>query len=87
MKYEVIALDVWGNARDGYEVNQGLHTGNYVEVDTLEHHAFFRSLKKQGILDSYKGMCIDNGICSEDTIYVVRKRDMKPLFDLQKVEG
>lgn len=86
MKYEVISLDVWGNARDGFIVNDAIHTGNYVEVDTLEHHKFFRSLKKQGIVDSYKGMGIDD-ISDDFHVYVYRRRDMKPLFDLEIVEG
>ena len=33
MQYEVISYDVWGNARDGFEVNQLFHTGRHVEVD------------------------------------------------------
>lgn len=32
MKYEVITLDVWGNAKDGWDVNQAFHTGRFVEI-------------------------------------------------------
>ena len=32
MKYEVHSLDVWGNARDGWEVNQAFHTGICIEI-------------------------------------------------------
>lgn len=86
MRYEVISYDVWGNARDGYEVNQAFHTGEFVEVDPYaEHHTFFRSLKKQGAISSYAGMKVDE-IGDETCLYVVRERDMKPLFELRRVE-
>ena len=32
MRYEVIELDVWGNAREGFEVNAMYHTGVYITV-------------------------------------------------------
>ena len=31
-KYEVISYDVWGNARDGFEVNAAYSTGRVVEI-------------------------------------------------------
>ena len=32
-KYEVISYDVWGNVRDGFEVNAAYRTGRVVEID------------------------------------------------------
>ena len=32
-KYEVISYDVWGNAREGFQVNAAYSTGRVVEID------------------------------------------------------
>lgn len=32
-KYKIISLDVWGNAKDGWEVNDKFNTGIVVELD------------------------------------------------------
>jgi hypothetical protein len=32
--YELIEYDVWGNARDGYEVNQAFHTNQFYDIDS-----------------------------------------------------
>jgi hypothetical protein len=35
--YEIISLDVWGNAKDGFTVNNAFRTGRTVEVTAVEH--------------------------------------------------
>jgi hypothetical protein len=32
MKFEILSIDVWGNAKDGFTINQSFHTGVFVEI-------------------------------------------------------
>lgn len=36
-KYEVITLDVWGNAKDGFSVNDAFRPGVEIEVTAVEY--------------------------------------------------
>lgn len=75
MKFEVISYDVWGNARDGFEVNQAFHTGRYIEVDeNTSDAAINRRLGVQGI--SWDG---DPAY----TLYGTLKRNGMPALELQ----
>jgi hypothetical protein len=51
MKYEVISYDVWGNSRDGFEVNQAFHTGDYIELpDDASDYLINRRLGVRGVV-------------------------------------
>lgn len=30
--YELITYDIWGNAKDGFQVNQAFHSGHFISV-------------------------------------------------------
>ncbi len=50
-RYELIEYDVWGNRRDGYEVNQAFHTKQYFDIDTdWDDKRLIKELKGQGII-------------------------------------
>lgn len=47
--YEVIGFDVWGNEKDGYEVNDAYHTGDYVTLPLEASDAdIIRAVKQAG---------------------------------------
>ena len=49
MRYEVISYDVWGNARDGWNVNQAFYTGRFVEIpEGATNEQIVRILKDAG---------------------------------------
>ena len=85
MKYEAIALDVWGNAKDGFEVNQSFHTGNFYDVpDWADNRVkILTCLKLQGCISSFSNMEIDQS--NEDAIYINDKNNGKPLLELRRV--
>lgn len=48
--YEIVDYDVWGNTRDGYEVNAAYNTGCYVDIpDNATDYQINRILGVRGI--------------------------------------
>lgn len=33
MKYRIVSLDVWGNKKDGYEINAAYNTDNFIDIE------------------------------------------------------
>lgn len=53
--FRVFSLDVWGNARDGYDVNEQHDTGTeitYRYKDTLSDAQIIRGLRRAGVIDT-----------------------------------
>ena len=75
MEYEVITYDVWGNARDGFEVNQAFTTGHYIEVsEETSDMAINRRLGIRGVeWDGEPGY----------VLYGTLKRNGKPALELR----
>ncbi len=49
-KYKVWVYDVWGNAHDGFEVNNRFSTSIFIEVDPDDDAQIIRELKSAGII-------------------------------------
>lgn len=81
MNYEVYELDVWGNTKEGFTVNQWENTciGIEVEIDTTNRQ-LFRRLREAGFIIP-KG-CLVNDV-SEDMIEI-SLRNGKPYLNLVK---
>lgn len=79
MKYEIISYDVWGNTRDGYEVNAAYHTGQTVDIDPqASDYAINRRLGLRGV--TWEGE-------PEYRLYGTVKRNGKPACELRPVGG
>ena len=77
MKYQVISYDVWGNARDGFEVNQAFTTSQFIELDGSESdRTINRRLGFNGL--SWDG---EHGY----TLYATVKRNGMPACELRAV--
>lgn len=51
MMLQLVALDVWGNKKDGYEINAWQDTGNFFSLpDNTKNADILVMLKKAGIL-------------------------------------
>lgn len=48
--FEVHNLDVWGNAVDGYDVNNSFRCGEVDIPDNADHAAIIRALKDAGLI-------------------------------------
>lgn len=74
-EYEIISYDVWGNARDGFEVNAAYRTGRTVEIDLeASDYAINRALGVRGV--AWEGD-------PEYTLYGAIKRNRRPALELQ----
>ena len=77
MEYEIISYDVWGNAREGFEVNQAFRTGRRVTVNEGDSdYAINRRLGVRGV--EWDGD-------PEYTLYGTVKRNGRPALELQAV--
>jgi len=91
MTYEIINLDVWGNKKDGYEVNQAFSTGRFIE---LNEDYTNKELRKNLFTSGYFGRGILNAkleiIDSDSDIYinhVSNRVGWLPLIELRKIKG
>jgi len=81
-QYELIEYDVWGNARDGYEVNQAFRTNQFYDIDPdWNDDKLIKELKKYGLIKKrIKKSSIEIG-GDEFSIYLDYKG--KPEFELR----
>lgn len=78
MKYEYIDYDVWGNAKNGYNVNQSFLTGYFYEIPkNASNYQINRIIGVRGVV--YDGD-------PEYTLYAESKKNRKPLFELRAIK-
>jgi hypothetical protein len=94
--YEVISLDVWGNARDGFEVND-MHRAGTVEVPYTAQYgtgawptdaAIVKGLKGAGFLKPRihtKSIVIDGE--ADGMLFLEEARNGRPIYHLRYVSG
>ena len=83
MEYEVISYDVWGNARDGFDVNAAYRTGVVISIsDTDTDATINRKLGRAGITGA-QGVAWDGepGMA----LYGEYKRNGRPAAELRAV--
>ena len=85
MRYEIINLDVWGNEKDGYEVNDAHYTGEFVEIEDINNDSEILKAVEFFLIDPKNNCYVDN-ISSETNIYINDNRDDLPLIELQLVQ-
>jgi hypothetical protein len=88
-RYIVCSLDVWGNAKDGYEVNAAYTTSKRVEIGKdMSDTEIIKALKDQGVLAKYtQTRHIEIvGESGYHSLYVYRKSDGLPLINLEPLE-
>ena len=94
MRFKVYSLDVWGNDKDGYTVNDCMDTGITVAVsdDSMCYYGIFddsviHALKRAKLIKKsarYNRFDIEGDI--EFTIYINDAKDLYPLYELRRVK-
>ena len=85
--YAVHGLDVWGNAREGFDVNDVYPSRGRVSIpDDATDAEVIQALKREGFIDSkirFKSVTVDgeNG----ETLYIGESRTGKPVYELRAV--
>ena len=88
MKVSIISYDVWGNAKDGYEVNQASYWHRNVDFDGdwENDREILKFLKDMDYLAKHVRYCDIEVEDSYNAVYLYRKRDYYPLGEVQ-LEG
>ncbi len=85
-KWQVADLDVWGNAKEGYEVNDVYRLDVYIELpDDVKKADVVKALKQVGYLRKHvqnRQLTMDD---SEDFIFLEQTKDGCPVCYLYRV--
>ena len=87
-EYTVHGLDVWGNAKDGYQVNDVYPSqGRVIIFDDASDAEIVSAMKKEGFIDKRvrtKSVRID-GEPGYD-LYLEESRSHKPVYELRAIK-
>lgn len=79
MLFNVAELDVWGNAKDGYDVNNVYRTDRYINVKDTEVETLTEALKKWYNLPAFT---VDGD--EEYTLFLESEDTVEPLLYLYR---
>ena len=91
MKFKVYSLDVWGNDKDGYTVNDCIDTRIVLNFDDISEWGDFdfevvKALKRANLVKKsarYNRFDIDGDI--EFTLYINDSKNLFPLYELRRI--
>lgn len=85
-KWEVRSLDVWGNARDGFEVNDSSRVGSIEIPEGATDRDVLKILRDENYLSTQSSglVKIDHQSSDESHMDIVERRNGKPVFQLSK---
>lgn len=85
-KYIVQSLDVWGNSKDGYEINQAFNAGWINVPESASDRDILRLLRDQGFLTDWtKGnVKLDDINGMGEHINIVNRKNGEPYIAIEK---
>ena len=87
--YDVHGLDVWGNAREGFDVNDVYPSRGKVTIyDDATDKEVVQSLKREGFIDSnirFSSVTVDGE--AGDYLYIGEARTSRPVYELRPVSS
>lgn len=84
-RYKVYSLDVWGNAHDGFEVNNRQRCGSIYIPDSLDDKDIIRALKNLNLLNKkcrFASFRIDG---DSHSLMVDAARNNEPIYQLEAI--
>jgi len=92
MKFELINYDVWGNPRDGFEVNNSFRTGIVIDISENDtDKTILKKLKEVGFLKkTAKFICFEIDGELDFSLYinhVTIKDGVYPLCELRRLNN
>lgn len=82
LQLNVYSLDIWGNRKDGYEVNDTYHVGS-INVPSDSNRAILAELREHGWLTlASKGKVLVEWT-NDECYHVLQASTRKPLFELR----
>lgn len=87
-QYEIIELDVWGNTKDGFVVNDAFNTHRIIEITKSDTDKNILHKVKKHYPNIFKtSPHIANSYGDEYHIFINKKSNNRPLLQLQLLEG
>jgi hypothetical protein len=87
-KWRFISYDVWGNAEDGWEVNQAFRTNDTIELpEDFSEADVMDAIKVAGLCEDTSKLELDQNCDWEQALYLVRSTDGYPEGEFQKEEA
>ena len=86
MKFEILSLDVWGNKKDGFELNAWYSSGIVIDVTETDTQATVLKKAKKALGIVWKGQYV----CSEFDEYHINfdiKSTGKPAIYMSAIKG
>lgn len=80
-KWEVWALDVWGNEEDGYTVNDRRRAGSILLPENATDERIFRAMSESGYM-----MRPEMKIDGDDGLFHIMSRYDEPVYMVEKSE-
>lgn len=90
MKFEIVSYDVWGNEKDGYDINQSFSTGLCIEIaDPYNVPALIKELKKEYLRDRLRASTFEIDGDADYSLYLTRtikgKITAYPVLELRRI--
>ena len=88
MKKQLCSYDIWGNEKDGYQVNNVFAEDIYIEVtDKTSDKDIIQQAKKKGFLNKHiKDSSFDIEGEDDFTLYVTYTPKCMPIFELRNID-
>lgn len=78
IEYKVLSLDVWGNKKDGFDVNQWYGTGlTFKPCQTKNNKSILRVARSLGLLKAYTQYTVDD---DGYNFVIIHKASQTPCF-------
>ena len=83
MKYKLYTYDLWGNDKDGYQINDYYGQDEFDINESMTDKQIFKiiGIKPQ----SQNHVEFDDHYIDSDTLYIIAKKNSKPLCELRRI--
>ena len=86
--YKVLSLDVWGNRKDGYEINQSFNAGSIFIPESASDRDILRIMRDENYLSeaSKGGVRLEDNNGMGEYLEIVDRKSGEPIYHLEKIE-
>lgn len=85
--YEILAIDVWGNERDGFEINNMINTGVVFEVDDKDDDKKLLKRLRKALGHRADAKGYHDPFQDEYMLCFHRNKDGKPCYYARLIKG
>jgi hypothetical protein len=83
-RYQILSLDVWGNEKEGFEINAAYSTGRTYEIDFENDYQIIKTLFVAGEIAYHDAIDIDG---NERMLHLSDIESGRPILQLERCEA